>query len=61
MKDKVCFKEFRGVFSSWKNLFEQAADFATKVGRENLVSISHSEDNEDGVVTVWYWGRKSSS
>ena len=26
------------------------------VGRERLITISHSEDKEDGVVTVWYWG-----
>ncbi len=52
----VKFEMFRGVLASWPELFQQAAEFATRVGRERLITISHSEDKEDGVVTVWYWG-----
>ena len=51
----VRFEEFRGVFSSWPALFERAAEFATSIGRERLITISHSEDQQDGVVAVWYW------
>ena len=36
-------------------LFKRAAEFATRMGRDRLIGISHSEDNSDGVVTVWYW------
>jgi len=36
-------------------LFRQAADFANEIGPERVVSISHSEDKDDGVVAVWYW------
>ena len=47
---------FRSSMSSWETLFQEAATFADGVGREDLISISHSEDQNDGVVTVWYWG-----
>jgi hypothetical protein len=51
----VRFELFRGTFASWPQLCEQAAEFATRIGRERLISISHSEDKDDGVVAVWYW------
>jgi hypothetical protein len=47
---------FRSGFETWESLFAQAAEFATQIGRERLIGISHSEDKEDGVVAVWYWG-----
>ena len=53
---RVRFRVFRSVFQSWESLFQEVADFATEVGPERLISISHSEDKSDGVVTVWYWG-----
>jgi hypothetical protein len=53
---QVRFRVFRGMLTTWQALFEQAAEFATSVGSENLISISQSEDRSDGVVTVWYWG-----
>jgi hypothetical protein len=49
------FEIFRGVWASFDQLFAEAAAFATSLGRERVVSISHSEDKDDGVVTVWYW------
>jgi len=49
------YKYFRGTFASWDQLFNQAADFATEIGPEWVVGISHSCDDDDGVVTVWYW------
>lgn len=52
---EVRFEEFRGVFASWPDLFQRAAEFASRLGRERLITISHSEDKEDGVVAVWYW------
>ena len=53
------FKIFRGVMESWDALFTEAADFASRIGRERLISISHSEDRNDGVVAVWYWSDKA--
>ena len=52
----VRFMEFRSSFKSWNDLFSEAAEFATTLGRERLISISHSEDQGKGVVAVWYWG-----
>ncbi|MFH0992598.1 MAG: hypothetical protein V1799_21585 [bacterium] len=52
--EKVQYKMFRGVLASWNNLFLQAAGFASSIPPEKLISISHSADNLDRVVTVWY-------
>ena len=51
----VKFEMFRGTIATWDQLFAEAAEFATRLGRERLISISHSEDQQDGVVAVWYW------
>ena len=49
------YRHFRGTFTSWDSLLSQAAEFASSIGRERLITISHSEDENDGVVVVWYW------
>jgi hypothetical protein len=51
----VQFRVFRGVFATWNQLFQEAADFATSIGKDRLINISHSADQNHGVVTVWYW------
>ena len=51
----VEFQTFRGTWETWETLFQVAARFASSLGRERLISISHSADGNDGVVTVWYW------
>ncbi len=53
---KVQYKMFKGVIKSWERLFEEATEFATEIGRDRLISISHSADHSEGIVTVWYWG-----
>ena len=53
--EQVRFEVFRGYLSTWHALFSHAADFASQVGRDRVISISHSEDNSKGIVTVWYW------
>jgi hypothetical protein len=53
---RVRFKLFQSSIKSWQNLFREAADFATEIGRDKVISISHSADNSQGVVTIWYWG-----
>lgn len=52
---QVRYKVFRGIFTSWTALFDEAAAFASTLRPDCLISISHSEDKGDGVVTVWYW------
>ena len=54
-QSRLHFEVFRGSWTTWHDLFAGAADFASKVGAERVVSISHSEDRNIGVVTVWYW------
>lgn len=50
----VNFRTFKSMTQSWDLLFKEAAQFATECA-ERLISISHSCDNSEGVVTVWYW------
>lgn len=53
---RVLCKHFRATLKTWQELFQDAADFASAVGREKLVSISHSQHGGEGIVSVWYWG-----
>lgn len=57
---RVKFKVFQSSMTSWESLFNEAAAFATEVGRDRLIGLSHSEGGRDwganGVITVWYWG-----
>ena len=67
---RVTYKHFESASKSWEIMFAEAAAFATKVGRDRLIGISHSHggggamfgEGGSGVVTVWYWerGEKSS-
>jgi hypothetical protein len=52
---RVRFQVFKSSFSSWDVLFQQAADFASRLPTDRLITISHSCDNQEGVVSVWYW------
>jgi hypothetical protein len=54
---EVRFEIFRSGMSSWQALFAEAAAFASRIGPDALINISHSADKGDGVVTVWYWYR----
>ena len=55
-KKTACFEIIRGgLFSTWNELCEEAAQFVTNVGPADLISISHSEDKNDAVIVVWYW------
>jgi hypothetical protein len=52
---QVRFRLFKSLMKSWDTLCEEAAAFATEVGRERLISMSVSEDSNEGVIVVWYW------
>ena len=52
---KAMFKMFRSSHEPWEVMFQQAADFMTKVGPEYVIGVSHSHESTIGVVTVWYW------
>ncbi|HEV7281042.1 MAG TPA: hypothetical protein VGN57_12630 [Pirellulaceae bacterium] len=51
----VRFEVFQSAWISWDELFQSAADFATRLGPGLLIGISHSHDSTTGTVTVWYW------
>jgi hypothetical protein len=55
---QVRFKVFHAMFGGWESVFEDVAKFASHIPRDRLISISHSSDRSDGVVTVWYWGEE---
>lgn len=52
---QVAFEVFRSRMSSWETLFNEAADFASRLPEGQLINITHSEDQNDGVVVVWYY------
>ena len=60
---KAAFRHFESHSKSWEAIFAEAATFATMIGPEHLISISHSHGGGDdafgaggsGVVTVWFW------
>ena len=49
----MCVK-FRSFCNHQDEAFLAAAQFATELGRERLISISHSQIGTPHV-TVWYW------
>jgi hypothetical protein len=51
----VRFQLFKSTIKSWNDLCAEAAAFASEKGRDQLISISVSEDHNDGVIVVWYW------
>ena len=53
---RVLHKHFRATLKSWEKLFVEAANFASELDRDQLISISHSQQGAEGIVTVWYWG-----
>lgn len=55
---RVHYEVFRSSYESWQDLFRKASKFATEtVGEQRLINISHSCDQNNAVVTVWYWGK----
>jgi hypothetical protein len=52
---QVKFQVFKSYTKSWANLCGEAAAFASEKGKERLINISMSEDQNEGVIVVWYW------
>ena len=46
---------FKSWTKSWDTLCEEAARFASEKGRDRLINLSVSEDQNEGVIVVWYW------
>lgn len=54
-------KVFSSNRKSLGEVCEEAAEFATSVGPERLVSVSHSSEGSRSLVVVWYWTHPSES
>ncbi|MGB1252205.1 MAG: hypothetical protein ACPG8W_16415 [Candidatus Promineifilaceae bacterium] len=52
---RVLSRKFSSSWVSWEELLYNANEFATSIGPNRLINISHSEDSNEGVVIVWYW------
>jgi hypothetical protein len=54
---RVQHRLFESAFKSWEALSDEAAAFATTVGRERLINISVTQGDTGGkgVIFVWYW------
>jgi hypothetical protein len=46
---------FRSTIKSWEKLCQEAAEFATTVGKDRLINISVAQGDTGGVIFVWYW------
>jgi hypothetical protein len=53
---RIHFKSIRSNFSSWKTMFQEADEVASRLPPERLININAtSEPGGGGLVTVWYW------
>jgi hypothetical protein len=52
---QIKFRKFVAIVKTWDTVFQEAAQFATTIGPDRVVSISHSADGSKAIVTVWYW------
>jgi hypothetical protein len=58
---QVKFRFWKSGFSVWQDMFQDAANFASKLPKDRLINISHSGDEGTGVVVVWYWAENESA
>jgi hypothetical protein len=60
---RVQHRIFESATKSWEDLCDEAAEFATEVGRERLINLSVAASGGTegfgfagrGVIVVWYW------
>ncbi len=55
---RLFFKAFDSKMASREKLFKAAVEFANQIGRERLLTLSHSEDRDNIVITIWYWAEE---
>ena len=51
------FKEFKSSTKFWTTMFEEAAEFASTIGQDRLITITQSCDHNTAVIVVWYWDK----
>jgi len=42
-------------FTTWKAMADEVTDFLNRLGKENIIGLTQSEDNGTAVIIVWYW------
>jgi len=52
---RVVFKTFESQFATRQKILQKAAGFASELGAERLINITHSEDHNNSIITIWYW------
>src|SRR5262245_15006832 len=52
---RVTFRAFDSKMASREKLFRAAAEFASTIPRDRLITMSHSEDRDNIVITIWFW------
>jgi hypothetical protein len=52
---RIVYKSFDSKMASREKLFKAVVDFANRIERKDLITLTHSEDRDNIVVTVWYW------
>ena len=57
VKVTVRYTLFKSATKSWEALCDEAASFASTVGRDRLIniSVSQADTGGQGVIFVWYW------
>jgi hypothetical protein len=65
---RVVSQVFESGMQSWESLCEEAAQFATEVGKDRLINISVAAAGgnvfgsySSGVIVVWYWDHQRAS
>ncbi len=53
---RAAFRVFESYEESWDELFRRAAEFASQLGPDRAIGISHSESiRSKRNVVVWFW------
>ena len=52
---KVFFKIYDSKMASREKLFKVATEFANQIGPDRLITLTHSEDRDNIVLTIWYF------
>jgi hypothetical protein len=55
MAIQACYKLFKSYSDPWEKMAEQVAEFLTTLGPGRVIGVSHSHENNLGVIAVWYW------
>jgi len=49
------YKLFKSLTDPWETMSQQVAEFLTTLGPGKVIGVSHSHENNLGVIAVWYW------